>query len=73
MHTSVNPGEVLRCGVWMLLKRRTENEERGRSTAKGKDKTKLFVVFFNSRSSFPEVSGRPRHNAKSIRYYGMLV
>ena len=44
MHTSVNPGEVLRCGVWMLLKRRTENEERGRSTAKGKDKTKLKVT-----------------------------
>ena len=73
MHTSVNPGEVLRCGVWMLLKRRTENEERGRSTAKGKDKTKRFVLLFNSRSSFPEVSGRPRHNAKWIRYYGMLV
>lgn len=32
--------------------------------AQGKDKTKLFVLFFNSRSSFPEVSGRPRHNAK---------
>ena len=24
----------------------------------------VFVLFFNSRSSFPEVSRRPRHNAK---------
>ena len=32
----------------------------------------VFVLFFNSRSSFPEVSRRPRHNAKWIRYYGIF-